>query len=740
MNRRYLILLWGGLLTFYASLSLAAPTTIPSHEALQLSLAQMGYPQGITLQSGQYKSGIHFTLPEDQLVTVGKLKLDLKISQLLAQPGTSLHLQLNNQPLGDIKLNPKNLAKTSYQLNIPSVLITTDNNLNFEVNGNEQYQCQDKQRPESLLTILPTSNLLMDTIHLPLDTQLNDFPKPFFYKKQMASTEVSFAFSSTLIPSQIKAATMLASWLGIQADYRGISFHTIEDKIPPKNGIIIGKSGDKIGGLQLPTTTAPSLKLIDNPANPDYKLLLIIGNNSAQLNDAIWQLIQKDLPKKTNEVQVSKQTIAYSKPYDAPRWIPTNAPVYLKNLTGRQSDITVNGIWHNVIKIWFRAAPDLYLWDNQQFPLDIHYQFPDESWLDAKKSFLSVSLNNHYLRNLSVNKKGLLERLWSKLGRDERQEEAEIPLDPYMIYGDNQLSLYFKITPTDTAPCNVLLDNNIKSRIELGSSIDLSRAYHFSLLPNLSYFVGASFPFSRFADLSHTAILLPEKPSANELTTLFNLAARIGNATGTAITHDQLYFGIPDPHFHNNYLRNKDILAIATSKNAQFNRQLLARTPFQLNSGMFDIRTTTLWQKIVPWIKGYWNLDQKEASRYFSSNQQWRGFISYPSPWSDAHIVVQAIATDDHQLIKLTQDLQTPAINSAIRGDVAIITDGNGVHSFRIAPPFPSGQLPWYMMLIWYASQHSVLLAILAVLMSFLTALGLFRWHKRHSAQRLNME
>jgi len=82
----------------------------------------------------------------------------------------------------------------------------------------------------------------------------------------------------------------------------------------------------------------------------------------------------------------------------------------------------------------------------------------------------------------------------------------------------------------------VLLNNNIKSRIEEDSWIDLSHTRHFSMLPNLSYFVGASFPFSRLADFGQTTLLLPEKPSNAELSTLLDLAARAGNATGVALT------------------------------------------------------------------------------------------------------------------------------------------------------------------------------------------------------------
>ncbi|EJU35801.1 bacterial cellulose synthase subunit domain protein [Klebsiella sp. OBRC7] len=142
--------------------------------------------------------------------------------------------------------------------------------------------------------------------------------------------------------------------------------------------------------------------------------------------------------------------------------------------------MTVSGVWHEPLRVAFRAAPDLYLWDGETIPLQIGYRFPSESWINEDKSLLSVTLNNTFLNNLPMNKQGPLEKLWRHLGGDARQERFTIPLAPYLIYGDNQLSLYFNLVPKDSAPCSVLLNSTIKSRITDDSWIDLSGTRHFS--------------------------------------------------------------------------------------------------------------------------------------------------------------------------------------------------------------------------------------------------------------------
>lgn len=71
---------------------------------------------------------------------------------------------------------------------------------------------------------------------------------------------------------------------------------------------------------------------------------------------------------------------------------------------------------------------------------------------------------------------------------------------------------------------------------------------------------------------------------------------------------------------------------------------------------------------------------------------------------------------------------------------MSIITDENGVRSFQVAPQFPSGELPWYMLIIWYANQHSFLLACLGGLICLIAGFTFYNILVSRSKQRLNPE
>ncbi len=54
-----------------------------------------------------------------------------------------------------------------------------------------------------------------------------------------------------------------------------------------------------------------------------------------------------------------------------------------------------------------------------------------------------------------------------------------------------------------------------------------------------------------------------------------------------------------------------------------------------------------------------------------------------------------------------------------------------------MSTPFPSGQMPWYMMAVWYASQHSGFLAVLGLIATSIMGLALTAMFKRHARKRL---
>lgn len=732
-----------------APMTIYAPAATPAQPAVdnttlihsvsnKITVSDMGQPNGLTLSGGQLQSGIVFTLPNDQVITDANLSLVLKVSPALVARDTSLELMLNGQPLGTLPLTGSGSSdKNEYELDIPAAMVVSSNNLSFRVQDSNTMECQKDQSDKYWVTIMPATHVQMDGQRLNIGRDLGYFPRPFFDPLQMQETKVAMVFTSALKPQDVSAAAMVASYLGMLSDYRNVDFPVSLGDLPEQNGIVFGRPGDRIGTLVLPASEGASVQIIDNPSNPVYKLLLVLGNDENQLRQAAYRLISSPLPEKTNALSVPLQQIPMREPYDAPRWIDTDKPVTLGSLVHDNEKLTANGIYHDGIRVAFRAAPDLFMWDGDTIPVQIGYRFPTENWIDEDRSQMNVSINGTFLRDLTVNKNGLFENAYRKLGGDSRQESYRLQLAPYLIYGDNQLEFYFDIKPKADAPCNLLTSNNIKSRIDPNSYIDLSHTHHFSLLPNLSYYVGASFPFSKLADFSQTLLLLPEKPDVSELSTMLGLVARSGNATGVPVSHVKVVFGLQGNEAGNPLFSNSDVLAVTTLDDQKLSQQLLQGSPFTLNNNVLGVIAPSQIEKAKSWLIGDWFRSPVDADRYLSSTEAWRGFLSFPSQWGSKRVVVVATATNGKELQKIHADLKSSSINAGIRGDLAIVTDENGIRSFRVGSQFPTGQLPWYMMFVWYASEHIVLLSLLSLLFSALIGLSIYTLLARHAAKRL---
>ena len=434
----------------------------------------------------------------------------------------------------------------------------------FKINDGDALLCQRDLSDSYQVTIMPNTRLDLEAQQLNIAADLSHFPRPFLDEMQMTPTTLTFAFPAKTLPEQVGAAALIASWLGIEADYRGIAFDALHDQLPEKNGILFGKPGESIGGLTLPASNGATLQVVDNPANPIYKLLLVVGNNEQQLKSAAWRLTRGQFTAQTTSLPVEAQNIPVSKPYDAPRWISTDRPVLLSELMRKDQSLTVTGIWHEPLTLAFRAAPDLFMWDGDTIPLKVGYRFPTESWIDEQRSYLSMTFNGAFLRNLPVNKQGLLESLWHKLGGDARQENVEVPLEPYLIYGDNQLQLYFNIQTKEAAPCSVLLNNNIKSRIDEDSSIDLSKIAPLYAAAESLLFRRRLVPVHPSGRLLADGAAAAGEPERKRDQHAAGSLCPLRERTGTALNNNRVMFGLPSGGANLLRLSQSDVLAVSS--------------------------------------------------------------------------------------------------------------------------------------------------------------------------------
>jgi hypothetical protein len=662
---------------------------------------------------------------------------------MMAKRGSHLEVTLNGQPIGTLPLNNRG-GPVRYELTLPYEYIGTANNFIFKVADDDEFSCMIDYTRHYVVSILPDSMLHLEGHRLEIGADLSMFPMPFFDPYDVTKSDVRIVLPKKPDSDTIGAAAMLASWFGMRSDYRGVKFSTTFGEIPSDNAIVIGRPGEKIGGITMPGKE--SISIINHPLTSAFKLVLICAGSRDRLRDAVFALTSGSVPRSATSLEdIKEASIASREAYDAPKWIPTDRKVYLNELLRPGQTLVSTGVWHSPINLTFRAAPDLHQLYGEPVKISLDYNFPLENWIDEDQSWLNVVLSGNFLESLSVNKLGVLESLWRMAGGDARQESREIPVQPYMIYGDNDLSLYFDIRLKPGAPCSVLHDKNIKSAVLDSSYIDLSNTDHFAALPNLSFFVGAGYPFTKYADFGQTLLMLPEEPTPSEVQTMLDLAARSGKATGWPIWNANVELG-DDRIAGNGQLANHDILAVSTLKNKKFMSRLLRRSAFVYSDSGGDISVREygpfnfedgVFKALGRLLSGDWRTENTEATRYLRSNMLWRGFISRISPWNDSRIAVIATASDDDQLRMLTDDLDNDQVNRTIGGDLSVISAQDSVRSFSVGDKIYTGNVSGYFKLLFGLAQHEVWLAFAGFLALAFTGYCISGCLRRRARRRI---
>ena len=626
-------------------------------------------------------------------------------------------------------------------MDIPAEYLAQENSLTLEMTD-EEFVCKIDYSGKQKILIDPESYLSVNGYNLELGSDLSLFPLPFFDRFNSAQTLINFVLPKNTSTDILYGPLMLASYFGTIADYRTVKFNVSSDTLPQDNSIVFAHPGQTVAGIDMPKKGGIYIK--DNPYSRPYKNIFIVAKNKSDFIKAVYSLVKANLSTATDYLKIKDDKPELREAYDAPNWISSNKKVLLSSLLKNNQSLVTHGYTHGPLNLSFKAAPDLYQLYEDSGDLYVAYEFPLDKNIDENESGLNLLLSGAFLDKLPVNKKGLLENIWRLSGGDAREDKRHVQISPSMIYGDNNLELYFDLRLKPNTPCSVISDPNVKSVIDESSYIDLSKTRHFARLPNLSYFVGASFPFTRYSDFSHTVVLLPDNPTAVELNTLMNMVARAGNSTGSMVSYEQVVIGsdlfTKEPEF----FEDKDLLVISNLSHKDYLSKLFDGSAFIFNGNELNIYDYGLisfrggfFRGLRRFLSGDFRAENLDANRYVRTSMAWRGFLSFLSPFDSDKIAVVVTATDDEELDKLTDDLSNSKVNREVRGDITLISGLNKVMSFNVGDYIFSGNVSTSFKILTFAGEHVIWLCISSFIVLILLSYIISKYLQRRSRARL---
>ena len=696
-----------------------------------LTLKDLGANSPIRLVGVQGEGSLPFSVRRDEVVTGGKMDLTFAYSPALIPELSHLTVLLNGEVVGSIPLPKDKASGQTASLPINPVLFQEDNRLLFRFIGHYTLGCEDPLHSSLWLVLSNTTSLTTQLQKLPLPNDLSLLPTPFYDSKDMQALSLPFVFASKASPTTLQAAGAVASWFGALASYKGASFPTSLDTIPSTNAVVFATNTEKPTGLTLPTINGPTIAVVDNPNNAEAKLLLVLGRNPDELRAAADTLAIGSAALTGSTQVVGTPDIPARKAYDAPRWVPIDRPVRFGELV-QPTDLQGNGLVPGLLTLNFRTAPDLFVWGNTGVPLDIRYRYPAGTWVNFRDSRLDVSINNSYLRSLPLTQEGVVRQVKDIISPDFVMNEQTVRVPPYYVFGQNQLQFYYDLHPVKQGECQDVLPNNVQESIDPDSTIDLSKTQRFTSLPNLAFFVNSGYPFTKMADLSDTAVVLPDQLTSQDIEAYLELMGMMGDSTGFPVVH----MGVVTANGVDQ-MSDKDLLVLGSITRQPLISKWVANGKLRVEDGHLRVGLTS------PLDRVYTVLDpnaQQERDRVdqllVSQGDNLAAMIGLQSPLNSSRSAVIITGSSPDKLLTVLSTFRNRDLNPSIQGDLMIAGAGK-VTSFRIGNEYSVGHLPTLTKLRWWLGNSPLILILFTLIGVLIIALVAYWLLRRLAMARL---
>jgi hypothetical protein len=698
------------------ALSMQIPALAAPHET-KVTFAEMG-ADSMALHGVQSSAGVNIGIRRDEVVTGVVLHLRLTYSPSLLQDLSHLRITLNGQTIAAVLL-PKGDAghEVERDVDLDPRYFSDYNQIRFDLIGHYSLECEDPEHSSIWATISGQSDLTLTLRPIELRDDLGYLPAPFFDAHDNRRLELPVVLPAGASRDIVRSAGVATSWFGMLADYRNAHFPVSFDTPPLQHALVFATNRLKPAALSLPDVAEPTLSIVDHPKDPSVKLLVIQGRDEAQLRQAVEGLVLGNTVLTGDRATVAKVAYERRAAYDAPRWVRTDRPVRLSELIDSPEQLQAHGIAPAPINLNLRLPPDLFTWNRAGVPVDLHYRYTAPAERD--NSVLTVSINNQLLRSYRLPPEsesgGAGRFLVPLLQSDGSRESQGLVIPAFQLASDNQMQFQFAMDYHRDAMCKNVFVGSTRESIDPDSTIDISSFPHYAALPNLALFANAGYPFTRYADLGETGVVLPDAADRAALEQLFFLLGRMGRETGAPT----LSYRLLDTH-EAETARNLDLLILSGPASNELLEHWGRDLALVLGAqGRRDYRQLGAAANAMtsPTAREAGGRPPAVAVRTSGSLG---AFMGFESRVTSGRSVVALVGTDAAAADSLVAALEDSSKVPLIRGELALVRDGN-VQSFLGSVTYYVGSLSWWQWLWFHFSQHAWLL-ILVALAAALTA------------------
>ena len=690
----------------------------------RITLRDMGVLTTAPLpRAGSY--GAHFVLPYTLLPRSAVMNVGLRFTPRFTGQEAMLRVSINNTPVASI-LEQRPTAPGEWVMHsfrIPPELLIRDNDITFQLTG---ASASADNSGAAIAEIASASDMVLQGDPLPFHHDLALLPMPLLDPGLQTATTIPFSFLSAPDTETLQAAGVVASWFGLLASTQPVHFATVSGAIPKRGNAVVfalsSPSGENTpAGLPI-LPQQPGIALRTNPNDPTGTLLILSAPDSAGLLAAARELAQvhdvsaaaltnPSLQRGDTELIGNLSTRASRPADDAPRWLPSDRSVSLTAFATHGSLATDGSA---PVPIYFRLPPDLFYGEAQNLALTVSYRY------NGAAVSPSAALRT-YVNGTLINEAPLD----ATPGMHTATRRELLPLADLRPFA-NTLIFRFDIG-TGTASASQL-----RAQILSTTSLDLRGFAHWATLPDLQLFANAGFPFTRYADLSNTVVVLPTQPRPEEINLFLNILGHAGRQTGAPALG--VTVATPDSAIQ----PQRDYLVLGTYANQAAFNALSATLPVAVSpESVRVVLPDSLRSRLESTVSGLLHQDSPRERLTNDAILADAVMEGVESPYAPGHSLVAIALRDGASEQVFANTFLDRSQSSDVNGSVSLLRGSRFVSYDLPTPQFHVGTIsPYAALRIWLA-RYFVLLLLLVAMCTLLLGRWMREWLHVLAEERL---
>ncbi len=500
----------------------------------------------VRLKNTYGKFTLYFPFPKRFIPLSATLNLVFYSSPALIGDRSVLNIAVNDEDIYSTKLkSTSKLRKISVR--IPVKVITKHNFLTIEVfqhyttkyceleNSSELWT--DLYLSKSYLDIKFTYKLIPNTLEA-LQTYIHD-PLNIYRKNINIVIDLD-----NLNKDYLKDLAVLTGFLAEIYKYADMNINILSKPSPKGDNYIVGNR-DFISKITGHVLTNYNIYIEPNKNNPFFKNIILTGDTYQEINKSIVALfLGKINLLNVQGIRIENlENIPKLPAYEAPNFWPLGKRIYLRDLGIKT--VTLGEGFQQVLKVPYRIYPDSLFGDKDKVKVYLDLQLPQ---MVKEDSVINVFAE-------SIGKKIFLFQVPAK--KDLNKQRVYYFYANILPKGIGSFSIEPSLIPLKNGFCSSSNRKNLVLTVGEDSYIEFPKAVHITEMPYLEFFGSTAYPYSIYADLQDTAIILTKKDK-----NIISAALKIIYFIAQKVQYPPLYLTIDFADGLVNATLNKNLIVI----------------------------------------------------------------------------------------------------------------------------------------------------------------------------------